>query len=393
MSSRGYFPGSVAASTFLGSVGYFNNQVRNIAVQSDGKVLIVGDFSSYVGPATVSVNRIVRLNTDGSVDTTFNTNIGTGPNFSVTRIKIQSDGKIIVIGGFGNWNGTTVTRMVRLNANGTLDTAFTTALGTGPVGAIEAIEIQSDGKIIVTGAFGTWNGVTVNRIVRLNTDGTRDTAFTTNTGTGANSTILSAVIQADQKIVLGGAFTTWNGTTSIGRIVRLNTDGTRDTAFTTNISSGATTNQINSIAIQSDNKLVVVGTFTTWISTSVNRIVRLNTDGTRDTAFTTALGAGITSTSGPQVVLVQPDQKILLGGIFTSISGTTCNNIARINTNGSLDTAFSTSVGAGPSASSAVQSLALQSNNSIIAGGTWTSWNSVAKAYMVLLNSTGSLVP
>ena len=98
-------------------------------------------------------------------------------------------------------------------------------------GTVNAIAIQSDGKIVIGGSYLTFNGVTVNRIVRLNSDGTRDTAFTTNTGTAFNSNVNAIAIQSDGKIVCSGFFTTFNGTT-VNRIVRLNSDGTRDTAFT-----------------------------------------------------------------------------------------------------------------------------------------------------------------
>jgi len=165
----------------------------------------------------------------------FGTGAGTG---SVYAIAFQSDGKILVGGYFTSWNGTTVGNIVRLNADGTRDTAFTTNTGTGANSYILSVAIQSDGKILVGGEFSSWNGTAVNYIVRLNSDGTRDTAFTTNTGTGADDYIFSVAIQSDGKILVGGFFGAWNGTT-VGRIVRLNSDGTRDTAFTTNTGTGA----------------------------------------------------------------------------------------------------------------------------------------------------------
>jgi uncharacterized membrane protein len=100
---------------------------------------------------------------------------------------------------------------VRLNADGTRDTAFTTNTGTGADGtAVNTIAIQSDGKIVLGGSFANFNGVTVNRIVRLNADGTLDTAFTTNTGAGANSTVSTIAIQSDGKMILGGSFFGFN---------------------------------------------------------------------------------------------------------------------------------------------------------------------------------------
>jgi uncharacterized delta-60 repeat protein len=412
-----------------------NNSTASIAIQSDGKILVGGYFTAWNG---TSINRIVRLNSDGTRDTTFTTNNGTGASGSVDSIAIQPDGKILVVGSFLAWNGTsvgrivrlnsdgtnsetsssfanntvysiaiqsdgkiviggsfttwnvtTVGRIVRLNSNGTLDTTFTTNTGTGAASTnntVDSIAIQSDGKILVGGSFTTWNGTTVNRIVRLNSDGTRDTAFTTNTGTGTDNSIRSIAIQSDGKILVGGSFTTWNGTT-VGRIVRLNSDGTRDTDFTTNTGTGA--NSVvssNSIAIQSDGKIVVCGSFSQWNGTIVGRIVRLNSDGTRDTDFTTNTGTGANNSVLP--ITVQPDGKILVSGHFTAWNGTTVGRIVRLNSDGTLDTTFTTNTGTGTN--NIIRSIAVQSDGKILVSGQFTSWNGTNVGYIVRLNSDGT---
>ena len=262
----------------------------------------------------------------GFLDTAFTTNAGTGANAPVTPIVVQSDGKILLGGGFTTWNGVTVNRIVRLNSDGTRDTAFTTNTGTGANDDLNAIAVQSNGQILVGGNFTTWNGVTVNRIVRLNANGTRDTAFTTNTGTGANSTVNSIVVQPDGKILLGGGFTTWNGVT-VNRIVRLNSDGTRDTAFTTNTGTGAN-NTANRVAVQSNGQILLGGLLTTWNGVTVNRIVRLNSDGTRDTAFTT--NTGTAANNRVESIAVQSDGKILLGGFLTTWNDVTVGRVVRL---------------------------------------------------------------
>jgi hypothetical protein len=115
------------------------------------------------------------------------------------------------VGGFfTTWNGATVNYIVRLNANGTRDTAFTTNTGTAANNLVYAIAAQPDGKILVGGDLTTFNGTTVNRIVRLNANGTRDTAFTTNTGAGANGVIYAIAVQSEGGILVGGFFTGYN---------------------------------------------------------------------------------------------------------------------------------------------------------------------------------------
>jgi len=189
---KSYAPGTVAA----------------VAIQSDGKIVIGGVFGLFNG---VTVNRIARLNSDGSLDTAFTTNAGTGANGTVYAVAIQPDGKIIIGGAFTILNGVTTNRIIKLNSDGSLDTAFTTNAGTGANGNVYAVAIQSDGKIVIGGTFTAFNGLTVNRIARLNSDGSLDTAFTINTGSGASSIVYAVAVQSDGKIVIGGAFTILNG--------------------------------------------------------------------------------------------------------------------------------------------------------------------------------------
>jgi uncharacterized delta-60 repeat protein len=317
-----WLDGGVNDTTFTIGTG-FDNSVWAIAMQSDAKIVCGGQFTTFNG---ATVNRIVRLNSDGTRDTIFTTNTGTASIGTVEAIAIQSDGKLVIIGSFTTFNGATVNRIVRLNSDGTRDTAFTTNTGTGFEATPFSVAIQSDGKIIIGGVYQGFNGTTVNRIVRLNSDGTRDTSFTTNTGTAFNGLVFSIAIQSDGKIVCGGSFTTFNGAT-VNRIVRLNSDGTRDTAFTTNTGTGFELS-VRSIAIQSDGKIVCGGQFTTFNGATVNRIVRLNSDGTRDTAFTTNTGTAFNLSVFSTAI--QSDGKIVCGGAFATFNSIVRERLSRI---------------------------------------------------------------
>src|SRR5947209_4661169 len=94
-------------------------------------------------------------------------------------------------------------------ADGTPDTTFTTNLGTGFNGAVNSVAVQGDGKMVLGGAFSTLNGITNNRLARVNTDGTPDTTFDSSLGTGFNGTVYSVAVQANGEIVVGGDFTTF----------------------------------------------------------------------------------------------------------------------------------------------------------------------------------------
>jgi uncharacterized delta-60 repeat protein len=303
--------GSLDTSFVTGSG--FNNSVFSIALQADGKILLVGSFNAYNG---VTQNRIARLNSDGSLDTGFNT--GSGFSSGVYSIALQADGKIVVGGGFTSYNGTsTGYGIARLNSDGSLDTSFNT--GSGFSSEVNSIALQADGKIVVSGFFTAYNGVTQNYMTRLNSDGSLDTGF--NTGTGFNNFVLSIALQADGKILVGSGFTSYNGVTQ-NYMTRLNSDGTLDTSF--NIGTGFN-NFVFSTAIQSDGKILAGGIFTAYNGVTQNYMTRLNSDGTRDTSFVTRFN------TGPSSIAIQSDGKILVVGFFDQYNGTSIGaGIARL---------------------------------------------------------------
>jgi uncharacterized delta-60 repeat protein len=350
-----------------------SSTVRAVAVQSDGKVVIGGDFTSVNG---ITINRVARLNADGSLDATFDP--GTGASSTVNVLAVQSDGKVVIGGFFTTVNGTARNQIARLNADGTLDTSF----GNGLAGAgdtVQAVAVQSDGKIVIGGGFTTVNGVSRERIARLNADGTLDTSFG-NGLAGAGSGVEAVAVQSDGKIVIGGWFTTVNGV-SRNRIARLNADGTLDTSFGDGL-AGAN-NTVYAVAIQSDGKIVIGGNFTSVNGTTINRVARLNADGTLDTGFNPGTGANFPVWT----VAIQSDGKIVIGGNFTSVNGTTINRVARLNADGTLDTDFDPGTGA----NNTVNAVAIQSDGKVVIGGDFTSVNGITINRVARLNADGSL--
>lgn len=302
----------------------FNSTVRTLLVQTDNKIVAGGIFTSYNGTAR---NYIIRLNTDGTVDSGFN--IGTGFDSYVFGATLQSDGKIIAAGRFGNYNGSSVMNVIRINTDGTRDTGFT-APSSLPEDAHE-VAVQSDGKVLVVGdSYSS----TAKNITRLNSDGTLDTTFNTNKGTATNAKAGAIASQTDGKVLVGGSFTSFNGT-ALGRFARLNADGTLDTTFNTNLGTGFNSD-VESIAVQADGKILVVGDFTNFNGSSQNRIIRLNSDGTKDTGFTVGTGLNQVATH----VLALPDGRIMVTGSFTAYNGTALSTstyyVLRLNSDGTL---------------------------------------------------------
>jgi uncharacterized delta-60 repeat protein len=334
-----------------------NNTVNAIAVQADGKILAGGFFNGPNSIGGQTRNRIARLEIDGRLDQTLN--LSTVGNF-VTATAVQPDGKILIGGSFSTVLGVARNNIARLNTDGTLDTAFNPTANS----SVQSIAVQADGKILAGGDFNGANsigGQTRNRIARLDaTTGAAD-SFDPN----ANSTVYSIAVQADSKILVGGSF---NGANSIGgqtrnRIARLDaTTGLAD-SFDPNAN-----NPVDSIAVQADGKILAGGAFNGANSIGGqmrNHIARLDaTTGLAD-AFDPNASAVVFS------IAVQADGKILAGGTFTSIGGQPRNRIARLDATTGLADSFD------PNANNTVYSIAVQADGKILAGGDFFGPNSI----------------
>jgi uncharacterized delta-60 repeat protein/uncharacterized repeat protein (TIGR01451 family) len=225
----------------------------------------------------------------------------------------------LIGGNFTQYGVTNRRRIARLNTNGSLDTSFNP--GSGADDIVDRITLQPDGKILIGGWFSGFNGTGRSRIARLNTNGSLDATF--NPGIGTNSTVFAITLQANDKILIGGSFTSYNGTTC-NHIARLNTNGSLDTSF--NLGTGAE-NTVESISLQENGKIMIGGNFTSYNSTSRTRIARLNMDGSLDTGFDPGIGAN----GFVNVIVFQPDGKVLICGRFTSYDGSIRGRIARIH--------------------------------------------------------------
>lgn len=319
----------------FGSGTGFDNRIGAAALQDDNKVVIGGAFNSYNGN---SVGRVVRINPDGSLDNSFNNEFATG-YIAIYTVAIQDDGKILAggTGAFFSSGGPTIKNFIRLNADGTIDNSFDT--GSGFDELVETIIPLNNGKVLIGGDFKKYKGTRVDGIARINSDGTLDTSFDTNPGFNTFNTpeVQAIAIQSDGKIVAGGKFSKFNGVT-VENIVRFNTDGTVDNSF--NIGTGFN-KRVEEVTIQSDGKILVGGRFDDYNGTSATRIIRLNTDGSVDNSFNT--GTGFSNTVNK--IVTQDDGKILVGGWFYSFNGEPIGKFIRLNSDGSKDNSFNIGTG------------------------------------------------
>lgn len=337
----------------------FDNSVLKVLSVSDNKTMAFGNFTKFNGTIC---NRISRLSEDGLIDSSFNLS-GAGANNTIRSAIIQTDNKMVLAGAFTAYNGVIANRITRILPDGLLDPTF--IIGLGANNQIYALALQPDGKIIIAGNFTSYNGVLVNRIARLLPNGILDITF--NIGLGADAIVEAVLLQPDGKIILGGRFATFNGV-SYNRMVRLNTDGSIDSGFSVGIGFDK---NVYAIALQSDNKLIVGGTFLSYGGASAKRILRLNSNGSLDSTFTAGLGF---SNGEIRTILVQPDDRILLGGTFSgTYNGIAVKRMLRVLSSGVYDTTFSVNL------NGTLFSTCFTPNNKIIIGGSFNSVSGITK--------------
>src|SRR6266480_4175627 len=257
--------GSVDQTFGLGNG--ITNAALALALQTDGRIIVGGQFSSV--DLTPRFN-LARLNNDGSVDLSFDP--GNGPNGDVNAIVIQPDGRIIIGGTFIGYNGFARGGVAWVLGNGVLDPSFDSGVGTG--GNVFALALQHNGQIVLGGRFAQYSGTNRTFIARVFGDGSLDFGF----NPVPNSWVQSLAVEPDDRILVGGFFIGIN-TVGRNRIARLNTNGSVDLTFDPGAGCvGALTNdqtQVRSIALQQFGRILAGGIFTSYDNQLRDNIVRL----------------------------------------------------------------------------------------------------------------------
>lgn len=358
-----------------------NTTVLEARVQSDRGIVVCGLFTLY---GAIPARRLTRLNSDGSLDTAFNLNVT--PNATggfdnrVDRIELTPAGKIYCGGYFKNLNGVTVNGICRLNADGTLDTSFAT--GTGFNGHfLSDILLRADGTLICIGDFTSYNGTAVNRIVSLNPDGTIDSSF--NVGTGLNNYANRLSIDNSGNILVATSIgSVYNGNavkTGTGSAFRIQPNGTfLDVMVTGTQFNGV----VLDMTVQPDDKIIFVGSFTDVDGTTVGEIIRLNSDLTEDIAFITNTGTGANGLLYDTALM--PNGQMVIGcfAAATSFNGVATGLLFRLNADGTRDLTFNSGTGF----NSTVYDTAIDSfDGSLVSVGNFTTVDGLPRVRVVRL--------
>ncbi len=361
-------------SSFVAGTG-FDDAVREVLVRPNGQIVVVGNFAAYNG---VPCGHIVQLNSDGSMDAGFQANLGSGSDGALLALALQADEKLLVGGAMVTFNGTTRTNIVRLNADGTLDTTWD-ANGVGCDGTVSGIVLNSNGKAVVVGAFNSAMGAAAHGVCRLNTNGALDSGF--DAGDGPSGSVYTLAQGPGQTVYVGGLIYAFDDAPCSG-IVRLQSDGSRDLSFDT----GLGTDAVYEMALQANGKPVIVGFFNSYDGHSRNHIARLQQNGNVDDTFMHS--EGIVFGGFVRDIARQPDGKLIIGGSFRGYNDLMVPALMRILPDGEQDNSFALA-GLGPSLS--IEALALQPDGKVLAGGSFSTFNGAPPARLVRLLSDGTV--
>ncbi|GAA4317861.1 hypothetical protein [Flaviaesturariibacter amylovorans] len=364
------------------------DDVADMVAAPNNKFVVTGWFTAYNG---TSRNRIARFNADGSLD------MGFVPDASFTpapyAMNVQSDGKVLVGSNPMTVNGVNRGNVIRYNNDGTVDLTFLLS-GGGINGAVMALTFQPDGKLLVGGyTDGNNNAPRWGGIKRFSANGQVDNTFSPGSGANSWSYVHDIAVQADGKILIVGDFQQY-GFTTVRGVARLNSNGSIDETFVPNLVSGS----FQDVEALPNGKTLLVGRFDKGTGL-ISGVLQLNADGTLDAGFSQATFQAQPSPFpfGPPpmanltTISVQADGKILVGGNFAGVSGSAYRGVARLNADGTPDASFNP--GTGISANGYVFGIAPNTGGTIVVAGRFTSFNGTARNGLVGLQLGSMALP
>lgn len=342
------------------------SDVQALAVQADGRILAGGTVRA-------GVCGLVRFNIDGSRDTRFAPRL-TGHIFALA---VQPDGKLVVGGEFDLPDGGPF-GLARLNVDGSLDVTFAPG-SIDESGPVLAVTLLSNGQVLAGGRFGQFGGVRGNRVVRLHSDGSRDTTFDADRAEFCGG-VQALLAQADGRVLLG--LESWNCPASTRRgLVRLNADGSLDPTFSADIRE-----PVQRLVAQPDGRFLAAGDFVAVNGLVRPGLVRLNADGVLDESFVLS-GAAFHSVSA---LAVLSDGRIVAGG--ESTEDTWRQTVVVLDSNGSRDPNFQALFDYDDN-DPAVWTLAVQPDGQLLVGGEFGDVNGTSQFLVARLQGRSQICP
>lgn len=311
--------GTVESATGFAAGSGVNGPVRSVLIQPDGGIVLGGSFTSVSSQLR---NGLARLLPDGVVEPTATFNTGTGANGEVRAMALQPDGKIVAVGDFTEVNGKARGGIVRLLPDGTVEESPAFDVGLGANGAVRTVALQVDGAIVIGGDFTAVDGEPRSHLARLNPDGSLDATF----DPGADGAVEVVTIDGLGRLVIGGSFNTLGGVACPG-IARLSSAGVVETSDRFD-PGGGPDGPVRGIVHQADGGILVVGEFGRWSGSVRGGVARLYPNGTLETSVTFETGAG--ANGPVSALALRQDGGVLVGGGFSSFDGEVRNRFAAL---------------------------------------------------------------
>lgn len=360
---------SLILDTAFPAGGGANGSIHAVEIGADGKVIIGGSFLTYGG---VSGRGLVRILANGSRDGSFS--VGTGVDTRIQEIKALPNGKTYIGGAFGAYQGLAHGNFLRIDTSGAADASF--SIGVGFNNEITGLDAYSNGDVLLGGFFNRFQGNVISQPVKLLANGQQDTTFNQG-GSGTNQLIEVIRIQPDDKVLIGGTVTLYNGQ-PVGRLFRIHPNGQLDTTFRIGSGFGG---PVITLDLTSDGRIVVGGSFTMFNGQPFNRIVRLMPDGSLDSSFISGLGVNSTL----RAIKIQKNGNTFIGGDFTAVNGLASDRVAILDQFGGL--LF-------PSASCASSNGTIHSvielpDSSLIIGGVFSQIGGISTGRVARLTANG----
>jgi uncharacterized delta-60 repeat protein len=360
--------------------------IKGIGISEKVKY-VLGSFKKF---NNIQRSGVVRILDDGSMLSKFNKGVGTDKE--VLTGKIDEEGRLIIGGTFTSYNKIGSNKIARINQDGSIDETF--IVGEGFNFDVKNIDIDSLGRIVVGGSFTSYNGVTVNRLARLNQDGTLDETFN-QAETGADNSVDYVFVDEYDNIFFSGFFTEFNGeNVSSNSIVLsvLNNDGS---FYQRNF--GSSLGVVKKLILHSYlgsfayPQYIAVGEFLLGSVYNIRKLTTLLTEDDKisnievvtggSSLFNSGVGTDFSVLDG----IIEEEGKLIIGGVFKQYSGTERKCIARLNVDGSIDESFNVNENI-----CYIYSVNLDSNNNILVGGDFTNYAGKYN-YLVKLNKSGEI--
>ena len=312
----------------------------NDFVGSGNYAYVYGRWTGYYnGTYSVPGNHIVKLNPDRSVHTVFD--ILEGPEFHVVFLGATltelPDLSVVFVGFFLTYNGVTVNRILKLLPDGTRDPSFVT--GTGFDGYTTSVQRDVSGRLYITGIFNGYDGSDIKRALsRLLYDGTLDTGYSNRIG--FNNAAVFSLLNSDNSIYISGYFSTYEGISCPVGIIKLDEDADVDASF--NGGSGFDVGNLQPISlarILGEDSFFAAGYFTKYKGVNEPSIIKLKPNGDKDTAFDAGTGFDVAQIGGIKIIW---DDKLFITGVFNDYNGTTTDGHIILYKDGTVYLPFTT---------------------------------------------------